>query len=40
MENPALAAAMGEAAARGAASQAGAVAATVAVLESLKHARA
>jgi 3-deoxy-D-manno-octulosonic-acid transferase len=38
--NPSLAAAMGEAAARGAATQAGAVAATMAVLESLKHARA
>ncbi len=40
IENPALAAAAGQAAARGAASQAGAVTATVAVLESLKHARA
>jgi 3-deoxy-D-manno-octulosonic-acid transferase len=40
IENPALAAAAGEAAARGAASLSGAVAATVAVLESLKHARA
>jgi 3-deoxy-D-manno-octulosonic-acid transferase len=40
MESPALATAMGEAAARGAATQSGAVAATVAVLESLKHARA
>ena len=40
IDNPSLAAAMGEAAARGAATQAGAVAATMAVLESLKHARA
>ena len=40
IENPGLAAAAGEGAARGAASQSGAVAATVAVLESLRRARA
>ena len=40
IDNPALAEAAGQAAARGAASQSGAVSATMAVLEGLKHANA